>query len=108
VTVRWERFSGDALEGTQNEAEIIVKMILNGEPFYSIKQKLTAVACNRDEAYSLLDSMEVLFGRYMKERSVGIETIKTAIGCIEEARQDLRRGMQLGQSLKRMTLCMEV
>ena len=105
AVLKWNPFA-ECDPVAADKAEELIKTLLDGEPFYSSKKKLTSLAENRDEAYKLLDAMEVSFGKLIRG-SGGGKAVKTAIGRIEEARSDLVRGMQVGYTLKRMLLNME-
>jgi len=107
IVLRWNPFHEEQGGEETEKAEALVKMLAGGEPFYARKRMVAGLFENRDEALALLDRMEILFGGYLRERSYGKKTIKAAIDSIEEARQELKRGMQPAQSLKRMILKME-
>jgi len=105
ANLRWNSFSEDNVEIAE-KAEEFVRKLVDGEPYYLKKKVLSSVE-NRDEAYRLLDSMEVIFGSYIRKSTYSKEMLKTAIDSIEGARSELARGMQPMQSLKRMILKME-
>jgi len=101
VIMRWNPFVTEDFGELLEEAEDLVKTLLNGEAFYLNKLKMTRLFENRDDAYQLLDCMQMLCGKSIKEHS-GREYV--AIKCIEEARQDLMRGMNVAYTLKSMIL----
>ena len=107
VVLRWNPFGGTCCGETAEKAEAFIKTLLSREPFYLKKRMAAELSENKDEAFVLLDAMEVLFGRYLREHFYGIEDVKAAVSCIEEARQELKRGMKPSQSIKRMMLKME-
>jgi DNA polymerase-3 subunit delta' len=107
VIMRWNPLLTEDFGGLLEEAEILVKMILSGEPFYLNKQRLLKLSENRDDAYKLLDCMQNIYGKYIREHSYGKAAVNTAIRAIEEARQDLARGMNAGYTLKSMILKMD-
>ena len=107
VVVRWRPFATEDGSELLKEAERLIKMFLEGEPFYLNKPAVMNFSENRDEAYKLLDSMEIICGGHIRERSCGREAVSSAVSCIEEARQDLSRGLNVGYALKSMILKME-
>ena len=107
AVMRWRPFAACGSESLTEEAECIVRAILKREPFYLSKSKIMNLAGSRDDAYKLLDSMETVCGGYIRRREYGAEAVGSAIGCIEEARRDLKRGINTGYALKGMILKME-
>lgn len=107
VTLRWSPFHDTGLGELATDAEFIVKALLEEEPFYLIKSRIMRLAGSRDDAFRLLDSMETVFGGYVRERMYDMAVVNSAIRCIEEARQDLKYGMNTGYVLKGMILKME-
>jgi len=105
--LRWNPFSDCARSGITAEAELIVRALLENEPFYLRKSKIMKLAANRDDAYKLLDAMEIIYGGYIRRHSFNRAAAASAIGHIEEARQELKRGINTGYTLKSMILKME-
>ena len=107
ATLRWAPFSGGGANDFTDEAEDVIKASFENEPFYLRKPKLMKLAESRNDAEKLLDAMEAVCGRYIRQRSYSMAKIAAAVGCIEEARQDLKRGINTGYTLKSMILKME-
>jgi len=108
AVLRWNTFCDIEDSPVAEKAEKLVTAMLKALPFYHVKQTVVEFAENRDDAGALLDSMETYAGKYLREGSFNIDAIGKTVRCIEEARQELMRGMNIGQSLKRMMLKMEV
>jgi DNA polymerase-3 subunit delta' len=104
VIIRWNPFVTEDFGELLKEAEILSKMLINGDTFYLNKMKLMNLSENRDDAYKLLDCMQMLYGKYIREHSYSKAAINLAIKSIEEARQDLMRGMNANYTLKSMIL----
>ena len=98
----------DSGEGGQPaNARIPAGMLLERKPFYLTKEKVMELAEDRDQAHRLLDSMEIIYGGYLKDRSYSKGAVKAAIINIEKARQNLMLGMNVSYTLKNMILSME-
>ena len=104
VIIRWNAFDSEDLSELLGEAETLVNMILNKEPFYLNKSRLINLSENREDAYKLLDCMQIVYGKYMRESLCSKEVAHLAIRCIEEARNDLIHGMNVTYTLKNMIL----
>jgi len=104
VVIKWNEFEMEGWGDLPDEAETLVKMLLNGEPYYSSKFRLMSLAEDRDNAYKLLDCMQISYGKFMRERFCSKEVAHFAIRCIEEARMDLAKGMNVAYTLKNMIL----
>ena len=104
VMIRWKPFVAEDFGGLFEEAENLVKMLLNRETFYASKLRMMNLSENRDDAYKLLDCMQMLYGKYIREQYHSKEVVNSAVTCIEEAGQDLTRGMNVGYTLKNMIL----
>ena len=106
VILRWDPVNG-GLNDLSGEAEIPARMLLDGAPFYLTKQKVMNFAEDRDQAIRFLDSVEFLYGKYLKERSYSRAVLYGAIKRVEKARRDLTQGMNISYTLKHMILEME-
>jgi len=104
VMMRWNPFVTQDFGELLEEAESLVQMLLNREAFYESKLKMMDLFENRDDAYQLLDCMQILCGRYIRDPYHRRDAVNSAIRCIEEARQDLTRGMNVAYTLKGMIL----
>ena len=104
VIMRWNTFASENFGELMCEAEGLVNMLLNNEPFYLSKLKLMNLTEDRDGAYKLLDCMQIVYGKHMKESYFSKEIAHLAIRCIEEARNDLIHGMNVMYTLKNMIL----
>jgi len=107
AVLRWNPFTDDDSGGHEAIAEEIIQMLISGTPSYARRPIITNLAEDRDSALKTLSAMESVFGRYAKERCYGKEAIRKAVSCIEEAQQDLKRGLSSGYSLKNMMLKIE-
>jgi len=104
VLLRWNPFIDEGHSEAAEKANGIINSLFRNEPFYSNRREIMDFAENRDEGYALLNNMENLLGERAKGRYSEIDKIKATVSCIEEARQELMRGMQVSQSMKRMML----
>jgi len=104
VMMRWNPFAAQDFGELLKEAENLVKMLINRETFYESKLRMMNLFENRDDAYQLLDCMQMSCGRYLRDPHHRAEAVHSAIRCIEEARQDLTRGMNVAYTLKGMIL----
>ena len=98
----------DSTEGTE-EAEKILRMIINREYFADVKAELDKAVKSRQDAYVLLDGMESMVGSIVKGRSeLRMEPDQAMAGTqlIEETRRDIKlgagynyrmRGLRLGE-----------
>jgi len=111
VVYHWSPFQTPEYGDLIAEAQVLVEMLMSREPFYKAKARIMMLADCKENAYKLLDAMEITYGNMFSgknrhENEYEIAGIKTAIVAIEEARRDLRRGMNLGYTLKSMILSM--
>jgi len=104
IIMRWNPFVTEDFGELTGEADILVKMLLSKEPFYSVKSKVTKLYENRDDAYKLLDCIQISYGKYAREHFYNKETVNLAVRCVEEARSDLKHGMNVAYTLKNMML----
>jgi DNA polymerase-3 subunit delta' len=104
VIMKWNSFVSEDFGDLMDAAEGLVSMLLNREPFYLNKSKLMNLSENRDDAYKLLDFMQISYGKRMREHSCSKEAAHFAIRCIEEARNNLMHGMNVMYTLKNMIL----
>ena len=93
VNIRLYDVSGsDSTEGTE-EAEKILRMIINREYFADVKAELDKAVKSRQDAYVLLDGMESMVGSIVKGRSeLRMEAGQAMEGTqlIEETRRDIK------------------
>lgn len=102
------------LEGGQEEtgdakAEKIVKMSLEGSPFFELNREISEYGKDRDAAQQLLDSMEQEYRKMMEPGQKGLqlykfEDIYDNIRNVEAARKKIRQGMSAGYALKDLIL----
>jgi len=102
--IRWEPFAPEDTSELCSASESILKMLLDNEAFYLSKQKVAKFTESRDDAYKLIDCIQTLCGKYLREDFYSKAKLSSVIKHIEEARQDLRRGMNVGYSLKNMII----
>ncbi len=93
----------------KEQAQLLVKMLLNKEPFYSLKGKLAEIAGDKDSAMKLLDSMELTYRdlsiiNTKESRNYTKDYIYRAVELIEEARRDLQRGINIGYAMKNLII----
>ena len=103
------RIEGDELPADSERAEKIVGMCMNREPFYRICKELKSCLRDREKAEILLDSMELSCRNLMNDRNklmhmYSFDDIYNFIHAIEDARQQIRRGMSTSYSLKKLVL----
>jgi len=113
-------------EQTLEGAISIADMLLEGKAFHNICNKLTEFTATKEVAYEFLDALETWYrdlavieydqvGKIIKnvDKLVDIEKrrklykkagIHHAVKCIEEARYDLNKNINIGYSLKSMIL----
>jgi DNA polymerase-3 subunit delta' len=114
----------NVLEG----AIIIADMLLEGNAFYEISRHLSEYTSNKESAFEFLDALEgwyrdLAVSRYdsgqrlllhegrsqeitARSRLYPRESIDSAITCIEEAKNDLNRNLNINYTLKNMILRM--
>lgn len=91
----------------KEQAQLLVKMLLNKEAFYLVKSKLNEFAEDKDSAMKLLDSMELIYRdltiiNTKESRNYKKDYIYKAVELIEEARRDLQRGISTGYAMKNL------
>ncbi|MCL1982855.1 MAG: hypothetical protein FWG53_07225 [Clostridiales bacterium] len=107
IIMKWRQFVPERPGRLQADAEDMVKMLLNGTPFYACKAKIKSLSESRDDALDLLDAMENSYGRHISERSVDKTALARAVRNLEDARRKLRLGMNVSYALSNMILEME-
>ncbi len=95
-------------EGLQ-EASKLAEAIIEGEKFFSIKQLLSQIVKNKEEAFKLLDGLERIYRNFLFEkdtrgRLLKKEDIFRSISLIEEARRDLIMNVNYNYALKILVL----
>lgn len=107
VNIRLYDVSGsDSTEGTE-EAEKILRMIINGEYFADVKAELDKAVKSRQDAYVLLDGMESMVGSIVKGRSeLRMEPGQAMEGTqlIEETRRDIKLGAGYNYRMRGLVL----
>ncbi|QHI73991.1 hypothetical protein Ami3637_11995 [Aminipila terrae] len=93
----------------KEHAQMLVRMLLNKEPFYSLKSKLSEFADDRENAMKLLDSMELIYRdlsiiNNKESRNYTKDYIYRAVVLIEEARRDLQRGINTGYAMRNLII----
>ncbi|MCL1809303.1 MAG: hypothetical protein FWG42_05955 [Clostridiales bacterium] len=107
VIIKWHRFAPEEYGELLAEAENLVESLVRGEHFYVNKAKIKSLSENRDDALKLLDAMENACGKRIREGSLDRTALAQAVNCLEEARKNLRRGMNVSYVLNNMILKME-
>ena len=107
VNIRLYDVSGsDSTEGTE-EAEKILRMIINREYFADVKAELDKAVKSRQDAYVLLDGMESMVGSIVKGRSeLTMEPDQAMAGTqlIEETRRDIKLGAGYNYRMRGLVL----
>ena len=107
VNIRLYDVSGsDSTEGTE-EAEKILRMIINREYFADVKAELDKAVKSRQDAYVLLDGMESMVGSIVKGRSeLRMEPDQAMAGTqlIEETRRDIKLGAGYNYRMRGLVL----
>ena len=107
VNIRLYDVSGsDSTEGTE-EAEKILRMIINREYFADVKAELDKTVKSRQDAYVLLDGMESMVGSIVKGRSeLRMEPGQAMEGTqlIEETRRDIKLGAGYNYRMRGLVL----
>ncbi|MGN0701583.1 MAG: hypothetical protein ACI4KL_00155 [Lentihominibacter sp.] len=103
------RIEADELPEGNETADKIVRMCMNRESFYSICKELKIYLKDREKAETLLDSMELSCRNLLNDRNKSIhmytfDDIYNFIHTIEDARQQVKKGMSTSYSLKRLVL----
>lgn len=106
VKFRIEAGEQDIVDG---KAEKLVKMALEGEPFYAMCTEIEEYGKDKIKIEILLDSMEQVYRKYIvtsqkKISRYKFENIYDSIIDIEDARKNLRQGMAAGYALKNLLL----
>ncbi|QIB70123.1 hypothetical protein Ami103574_12825 [Aminipila butyrica] len=109
VAFRVEPFETPEYGQIKENAQELVRMLLNRDPFYALKAKLGQVAEDKDAAMKLLDGMELIYrdlaiANTRESRNYTKESIYRAVEWIEEARRDLQRGMNTGYAMKNLMI----
>ena len=90
-------------------ANTLVDMLIDGEKFFYLKNFLNSNVKSRDEAFKLLDGMEIIYRNFAiggDERAnlVRREEIFSYIEFIEEARRDIIANVNYGYALKNLII----
>jgi len=115
----------DVLDG----AVEIADMLLDGKPFYAVSGRISEYTANRDAAFAFLDALEgwyrdlaiceydaqnqMLFhadrAGEIRRRSRLYQrgAVDRAVAAVEEARNDLKRNLNIGYTLRNMILKLE-
>lgn len=93
----------------KQQAQLLIRMLLNKEPFYLVKLKVNEFAEDRDSAMKLLDSMELIYrdlviANTKESRNYRKKDIYKSVELIEEARRDLQRGISIGYAMKNLII----
>lgn len=96
----------------REQAETIVRMILNREPFYSLNIKLEEYVEDKTSAIKLIDSMEIIYRDFVCKRSkesrnYTSDEIYNAVRAIEEARRELNQGIKVSYTMKKLVIKLE-
>ena len=91
------------------KAETIVRMALEGRPFYELLDETTSYLKDKDKTAKLLDSMEQVYRKFITDNNKDIalyrfEDLYENIKSIEDARKQMKQGMAAGNVLKKLLL----
>lgn len=106
------RINGNIAEHNKKElefAEETVLMLLNNEPFYKLKARISSIYKDKEESLKFLDGMEKIYRDLLilnieNSRSYKRSDINKFVTHIEEARRDIQMGVNSAYSLKNMIL----
>ena len=109
VRFRIESVTGEPDEKTRQKAAEVIRIAVNGGPYYAMKNAMGNAASDREKAAVFIDCMEeacrqLLLAR--NDRGVLNSPAHTGkmIGALEEARRQLTRGMAPKYIMKRLLL----
>lgn len=104
------RIGGFQTAGQDYEAaNAIIDALLENEKFFYLKQLLSGYVKNRDDAFKLLDGMEIIYRNFVlgdDERGglVKSEYVFSYINLIEEARRDIIANVNYNYAIKNMII----
>jgi DNA polymerase-3 subunit delta' len=89
-------------------ADEVLKMIINKDFFFDIKEKLDAAVKSRKDAYAFLDGMEFVLERYLRSGNDLITSgaLTEDIGYVEKARRDIQRSASFRYCVRNLVLKM--
>lgn len=107
VNIRlYDAMGEDRTEGTE-EAEKIIRMIMDNAYFADIKSELDDAVRSRQDAYMLLDGLESLIGsivRGKEELCLEPDQARVSTELIEEARRDIKLGAGYNYRIRSLVL----
>jgi len=89
-------------------ADGILKMIINKEYFFDVKEMLDAAIKSRKDAYAFLDGMEFVLERYLRSGNglIASGALTDDIQYVEKARRDIRRNASFRYCVRNLVLKM--
>ncbi|MFV0516496.1 MAG: hypothetical protein ACK5MV_03800 [Aminipila sp.] len=109
VVFRVNPFNTEEYGQIKDQAQNIIRMVLNKEPFYLVKPKLMEVITEKESTMKLLDAMELIYRDLAiidtkESRNYKKENLYKAVNFIEEARRDVQRGINIGYAMKNLII----
>ena len=104
---RFNTLAGDEDNPYMREAKYLIKMAVDGEYFYKIKNYLDKKVKNEQDAKAFLDGMERVMRDFMVNTDSAIISRQRALKCvnyIEEAKKDLRYKVNYKYALRNLML----
>lgn len=112
VVFRINPFETEEYGRVNEQASMLVKMVLKREPFYRLNAKLEEFASEKQEAARLLDSMEMIYrdmtlSNSRESRNYRKEDLYNSVRLIEEARRELNQGIKVSYAMKKLVIKLE-
>lgn len=109
IKYRLTDFSSQKREDEKSLAIEILRLISEGEYFFNIKKKLDDEISNRNDALIFLDSLENLFGEYIRTDNVEFNRfwLIRAVGFVENKKNDIRKNVNFKYAIRQLVLELE-
>ncbi|MDO4746189.1 MAG: hypothetical protein Q4B18_06515 [Bacillota bacterium] len=109
VKYRINYFGSDNYDSMLEKANKVVKMSLDGEPFYKIKNEVEDIIGSAEETAALLDGLQVVYRNLLMNNAKGIsiykdDKIMDNIHAVEKARKQIKEGVSPVYALKNLLL----
>ncbi len=109
IHVRMDYSEKNLFEKGKNEALDVIMLMIDGDYFYKSKQLVENFAKEREEAFILLDAMEIeyreiLLGKNPDYKRFTKDYIFKAVEYIEETRREIQKNVNHLYALKKMIL----
>ena len=102
-------FTSDDIVKGKSKADELIMLLSDGDYFYTEKNLIESFVKEKEDAFVLLDAMEIvyreiIFGNHEEYRRFTKDYIFKAVACIEEARREIQRNVNVLYALKKMVL----